>query len=128
MRQTKILKREVRGKSKAGTKERSLESLSLPNRNTILLNIKWYYFYKIWKKYNEIQLTKNKMDLNNLFLFINSVLRQVRQGCYLAAALTKQRVEIYVSTNTYISHHIHQTITTLHLSIPSIQTFKSFTN
>ena len=22
-------------------------------------------FYKKWKKYNEIQLTKNKMDLNN---------------------------------------------------------------
>ena len=22
-------------------------------------------FYMIWKKYNEIQLTKNKMDLNN---------------------------------------------------------------
>ena len=22
-------------------------------------------FYKIWKKRNEIQLTKNKMDLNN---------------------------------------------------------------
>ena len=22
-------------------------------------------FYKIWKKYNEIQLTKVKMDLNN---------------------------------------------------------------
>ena len=22
-------------------------------------------FYKIWKKYNEIQLTKNKMDFNN---------------------------------------------------------------
>ena len=22
-------------------------------------------FYKIWKKYNEIQLTKNKKDLNN---------------------------------------------------------------
>ena len=22
-------------------------------------------FYKIWKKYDEIQLTKNKMDLNN---------------------------------------------------------------
>ena len=22
-------------------------------------------FHKIWKKYNEIQLTKNKMDLNN---------------------------------------------------------------
>ena len=22
-------------------------------------------FYKIWKKYNEFQLTKNKMDLNN---------------------------------------------------------------
>ena len=25
-------------------------------------------FYKKWKKYNEIQLTKNKMDLNNLKL------------------------------------------------------------
>ena len=23
-------------------------------------------FYKIWKKFNEIQLTKNKMDLNIL--------------------------------------------------------------
>ena len=22
-------------------------------------------FYKIWKNYNEIQLTKNKIDLNN---------------------------------------------------------------
>ena len=22
--------------------------------------------YKIWKKYNEIQLTKNKLDLNNV--------------------------------------------------------------
>ena len=22
-------------------------------------------FYKIWKKYNEIQVTKNKMELNN---------------------------------------------------------------
>ena len=22
-------------------------------------------FYKIWKEYNEIELTKNKMDLNN---------------------------------------------------------------
>ena len=22
-------------------------------------------FYKIWKKYDEIQLTENKMDLNN---------------------------------------------------------------
>ena len=22
-------------------------------------------FYKIWKKYNEIHLTKNKVDLNN---------------------------------------------------------------
>ena len=22
-------------------------------------------FYKKWKKYNELQLTKNKMDLNN---------------------------------------------------------------
>ena len=27
-------------------------------------------FYKKWKKYNEIQLTKNKMDLNNRKIII----------------------------------------------------------
>ena len=31
------------------------------NNNTCKIII----FYKKWKKYNEIQLTKNKMDLNN---------------------------------------------------------------
>ena len=51
-------------KSTAGTKDRSPDSLSLPNQNTILINIKWYYFTRYGKKYNEIQSTKNKMDLN----------------------------------------------------------------
>ena len=30
-------------RSKAGTKERSPDGLSLPNQNTILINIMWYY-------------------------------------------------------------------------------------
>ena len=42
-----------------------LFTISQPNQNTILINIKWYYFTRYGKKYNEIQLTKNKMDLNN---------------------------------------------------------------
>ena len=48
---------------KLDAKERSLDGL--PNQNTILINIKCYYFTKVWKKHNEIQLTKNKTDLNN---------------------------------------------------------------
>ena len=40
-------------KSTTGTKERSPDSLSLPNQNTMLINIK-SLFGKIWKKYNEI--------------------------------------------------------------------------
>ena len=52
-------------KSTAGTKERSPHGLSLPNQNTILINIKLYYFKRYGKKYNQSQLTKNKMNLNN---------------------------------------------------------------
>ena len=51
-------------KSTAGTKERSPDSLPLPNENTILINIKWYYFTRCGKEYNEILLTKNKIDLS----------------------------------------------------------------
>ena len=51
-------------RNEAGTKERNADCQSLPNQNTMLINI-MVLFYKIWKKYNEIQLTKNKMDLNN---------------------------------------------------------------
>ena len=50
-------------KSTAGTNKRSPDGLSLPNYNTILINIKWYYFTRYGKKYNEIQLTK-KIDFN----------------------------------------------------------------
>ena len=51
-------------RSKARTKERkSPDGLSYPNQNTIILT-QFVSIYKIWKKYNEIQLTKNKMDLN----------------------------------------------------------------
>ena len=52
-------------KSKAGTIKRSPDGLSHPNRNTIIIKNNLVKFYKKWKKYNEIQLTKNKMDLNN---------------------------------------------------------------
>ena len=51
-------------RSKAGGKERSPDGLLQPNQNTILISI-MLLFYKIRNKYNEIQLTKNKMDLNN---------------------------------------------------------------
>ena len=50
-------------RSKAVTKIRSPDDPSPPNQNN---NIKHYMvvIYKIWKKYNDIQLTKNKMDFN----------------------------------------------------------------
>ena len=56
-------KRGVSIESKEFTKERTPDGLSVPNQNTILINI--ILFYKIWNKYNEIQLTKNKMGLDN---------------------------------------------------------------
>ena len=37
------------GKSKSSTKERSRDSLSVPNKNTILINIKSYYFTRYGK-------------------------------------------------------------------------------
>ena len=43
------------GKTEASTKERSPDSLSLPNQNIILIIIKWYYF----KRYE-----KNRMKFN----------------------------------------------------------------
>ena len=51
-------------KSKAGTKEkRRPDSLSLPNQNTILTNIKLYYFTRYGKHYNKIHLTKKQNAL-----------------------------------------------------------------
>ena len=55
-------------KSTAGTNKKSPDGLSHPNQNTIIIiiiiiNKIWEYFIR-WKKHNEIQLTKNKMDLN----------------------------------------------------------------
>ena len=38
---------------------------SLPNRNTIIINTNIVIFYRILKNYNEINITKNKMDSNN---------------------------------------------------------------
>ena len=51
-------------RSKAGTNKRSPDGLSHPNQNTIIIKQNMVIFYKKWKKYNEIQLTKSKMDLN----------------------------------------------------------------
>ena len=52
-------------RSKVNTKEISPASPSLPNQNTILIKIMRMAFYNTCKKYTEIQLTKNKMCLNN---------------------------------------------------------------
>ena len=49
-------------RSKAGEKE-SPDGRSQPNLNKILMNI-MYYFLRYGND-NEIQLIKNKMDLNN---------------------------------------------------------------
>ena len=53
-------------RSKVGKQEkRSLDGLNYPNKNTIITNIICQYFIRDGKKYNEIQLTKNKMDLDD---------------------------------------------------------------
>ena len=63
--QTKKARIEARVlKKQSGHEENKSDSLSLPNQNAIIINIIWQYFIK-YVKYNEIQLTKNKMDLNN---------------------------------------------------------------
>ena len=52
------------GKKRGGHKKNKSDGLSLPNQNTII-NIICILFYNICKKYNEIQLTKIKIDLKN---------------------------------------------------------------
>ena len=49
-------------RSEAGTNKISPDGLSHPNQNNNKQNM--VIFYKKWKKYNEIQLTKNKMHFN----------------------------------------------------------------
>ena len=51
------------GKNDSGYEKLSSDILSLTNQNKIN-NI--MVSYKIWKKYAEIQLRKNKMDLNSI--------------------------------------------------------------
>ena len=55
-------KREVsKDRSKAGTKEKiSPAGLNYPNQNTIKKIICLYFIRYVWKRYNKIQLTKNK--------------------------------------------------------------------
>ena len=59
-------KREVRMKiSKAGMKKKKNHNgLSLPNQDTIIINIICKYFIRYGKITKKIQLPKNKMDLN----------------------------------------------------------------
>ena len=52
-------------KRTAGAKGRSPDSRFLPDQNTILIDINLNVFTRYGKKYNEIQFTKNKMDLIN---------------------------------------------------------------
>ena len=54
-RQTKKVRREAWvyiERSKAGTQERSPDGLSLPNQNTILIDIAWYWYGKSKMKFN----------------------------------------------------------------------------
>ena len=56
-------------------------------------------FYKKWKKYNEIQLTKNKMDLNILKMTNHPPSAEFqytrRYECYIGDTFTnKNRVKI----------------------------------
>ena len=52
------------GKKREVSMEWSPDTLSLPNQNNINKH-NMVLFYMVWKKYNEIQYTKIKMDLNN---------------------------------------------------------------
>ena len=49
---------------KAGTKNKEVPPAyhSLPNQNALIIKIRWYYFIRNENKYNEIQLTINKME------------------------------------------------------------------
>ena len=65
MRQTKTDRRDAWvWKKVQRARKISPDGLPHPNRNTIIIN-NLVKFYKKWKKHNEIQLTKNNMDLNN---------------------------------------------------------------
>ena len=49
--------------SKAGTKKKAGLPITAQSKYNNKQNM--VLFYKIWKKHNETQRTKNKMDLNN---------------------------------------------------------------
>ena len=54
-------------RNKAGMKyKRSPDNLFYPKQNTIIINNNLLAFYNRWKEYNEIHLTKIKIDFNNL--------------------------------------------------------------
>ena len=53
-------------RNKAGMRERSPNGQTMHNKIQYNNNKHIFLvFYKIWKKFNEIQLTKNKIDLKN---------------------------------------------------------------
>ena len=74
-------------KSKEGTKERSPDSLSLPNQNTILINIKWYYFTWYAKKiqWNPINKKQNRLERSKNYK--SSTLPQPKLDCDWSLAL-----------------------------------------
>ena len=49
-------------RSKAGTKRRSPDGQSLPEENRKRIKQNMVLLYKIWKKYNEIQSTVNRVE------------------------------------------------------------------
>ena len=62
--------------NKTGTKKINVGGLSLPNENTMIMNIIWYYFIRYCKKYDENQLPKTKKNMDNSFNQKQNLLEQ----------------------------------------------------
>ena len=77
-------------RSKTGTKKISPDDLPHNNNNIHNMQI----FYMNWKKYNEIQLTKNKMDLNNRKLEKSSTLLANIDRLYIRGQIFETSYEL----------------------------------
>ena len=83
-------------RSKAGMKK-SLNGLSKPYYNTIIINI---IFKKIWKKYNDIQLTKTKWTWKSKYEKSSTL---PRSNLTMRLIITITYVSAYSLTITYVS-------------------------
>ena len=77
----------------------------LGTQQQIILRQSHCHIAQVLGKAPHITADKPRMAWWDL-LFINSVLQQLRQGCYLAAALTKSKSR-YMSAQTHTFHTIY---------------------